>query len=108
MATLVQTFQAALPLDLFERLQLLRNRYAGAILAAGQGDYIHTRELRALSRYLGRLLAREARKSLHERGGLRMLDISLAVDRFFPELRGWNQHDLLERHRRRLLNDRAS
>jgi hypothetical protein len=97
------TVQTALPLGLFERLQQLRHRYAVALHAAAQGEYVsHARELRLLSRLVGRLLAEEARKSPEERGGLRMLDISLAVDQFLPELRGWNRHEIAERERRRL------
>lgn len=103
MATIVQTFQAALPLGLFERLERVRNRYASALLFAGKGDYSLELELRAATRYLGRLLAQEARKSPEERGGMRMMEISLAVDRFFPELRGWHQHDALQRQRKRLV-----
>ncbi len=105
MATLIQTFQAALPLELYGQLQRVRNRYAAALLAAGRGDYSHRRELRAVARQVGRILAREARKSLEERGGLRMLDLSLAVDRLFPELRGWTQHEALQV---RLRKSRAS
>ncbi|HYF92021.1 MAG TPA: hypothetical protein VD969_07220 [Symbiobacteriaceae bacterium] len=103
MATLVQpTFQAALPLALFERMQRIRQRYGGALKAATTGDYSFAQELRTVSRAVGHLLATEARKSLDERGGLRMLDISLMVDGFFPELRGWNQHEMRRLHQRRM------
>jgi hypothetical protein len=104
MATFAQSsmFQTALPLGLFDRLQRVRQRYAAALRAAHAGDYARAGELRTVSRVIGHLLAVEARKSLDERGGLRMLDISLAVDSFFPELRGWNQHEILQRHIRRM------
>lgn len=102
MATLVQTFQAVLPLDLYDQLQRLRSRYASALVAAGKGDYRFSEDLRSLSRSLGHILAEEARKSPDERGGLRMLDISLSVDSLFPEIRQWTQHDLLQRQRERL------
>lgn len=101
--------QASLPLDLFGRLQLVRSRYATALVAAGRGDYSQTQALRTVARYVGRALAREARKSPDERGGLRMLDICLAVDRFLPELRGWTQHEAVLRQRQRLSGgERAS
>lgn len=98
MAVLMQTFQTALPLDLFARLQRIRRRYAGVLRAAASGDFSREGELRTVSRALGHMLATEARKSPAERGGLRMLDISLAVDSSFPELRAWNQQAPL-RHR---------
>ncbi len=107
MAVIVQTFQTALPIELFERLQRIRNRYAPALLAAGQGDYSRRVELRSVSRVVGHILAQEAKKSPEERGGMRLLDLSLAVDRFFPELRGWNQKAALERLANRL-NGKAS
>lgn len=96
------SIQGSLPVDLFDRLQDVRNRYAVALAAAATGDYSHRSDLRAASRYVGALLAKEARKSVEERHGLRLLDISLAVDRFIPELRGWNQFDALQQQRRRL------
>jgi hypothetical protein len=109
MTLLGQSFQTALPLDLFDRVHRVRSRYAAALLAASVGDYEHAQELRSLSRYLGHLLARQARLTPEQRGGVRMLDISLAVDGFFPELRGWTQYELAQSHRRRLLaRDRAS
>ncbi|HWI64020.1 MAG TPA: hypothetical protein VNT75_19460 [Symbiobacteriaceae bacterium] len=111
MATLVQsTFQTALPLMLFERMQRIRQRYAAALKAAGMSDYSRAQELRTVNRAVGHLLATEAKKSIDERGGLRMLDISLMVDSFFPELRGWNQHEMRQLHQRRLssMSGRAS
>ncbi len=95
MVVLVQTFQTALPLELLVRLQRIRHRYAAVLQAAGRGDLSHERELTRLGRLLGHLLAAEARKSPEERGGMRMLDISLAVDAYFPELRTWNQQAAL-------------
>ncbi|MFZ5824411.1 MAG: hypothetical protein ACOY94_08795 [Bacillota bacterium] len=95
MAVLVQTFQASLPLDLFTRLHRIRRRYAAVLQAAAAGDFSNEGELHTVSRVLGHLLAKEARKEPHERGGLRMLDISLAVDSYFPELRSWNQQAAL-------------
>lgn len=97
MTIIVQTFQTALPIDLFERLQRVRNRYAAALVAAGTGDYSRRIELRSISRAVGHILAAEAGKSPEERGGMRLLDLTLAVDRFFPELRGWNQSEALRR-----------
>lgn len=91
MAVLVQTFQASLPLDLFTRLQRIRRRYARVLQAAARGDFANEGDLHAVSRLLGHTLAKEARKSVEERGGLRMLDISMAVDSYFPEMRAWNQ-----------------
>lgn len=102
MGVIVQTFQTALPIDLFERLQRIRNRYAAALVAAGEGDYSRRVELRSVSRVVGHILAQEAKKGPEQRGGMRMLDLSLAVDRFFPELRGWNQRAALERLASRL------
>lgn len=98
MGVLVQTFQASLPLELFVRLQRIRRRYARVLQAAGRGDFSNESALHGVSRLLGHILAKEARKSPQERGGLRMLDLSLAVDSYFPELRTWNQQAPL-RHR---------
>ena len=104
-----QPFQPALPLELFDLLHQQRRQYAAALLAAGTGDYSHAQELRSLSRYLGHVMAQQARLTAAERGGVSMVDIALAVDSFFPELRGWTQHELAKSHRRRLLaRDRAS
>lgn len=94
--------QTSLPLDMLREFQRLRTRYAKALAAAQAGDYARAQELRTVSRVVGHLLAREARKSLEERGGLRMLDLSLAVDRYFPELRGWTQYELHQRYRERI------
>jgi len=96
------TVQTSLPPDMLRQFERLRSRYAKALAAAQAGDYARARELRTLSRLIGRLLAREARKSPQERGGLRMLDLSLAVDRYFPELRGWTQYELHQQYRERL------
>jgi len=104
-ATLVQTFQTVLPLDLYDHLQRLRGRYATALIAAGKGDYRFGEDLGTLSRSVGHILAKEARKGPDERGGLRMLDISLSVDALFPELRQWTQHDLLQHHKERLITE---
>lgn len=93
----MQTFQTALPLELFARLERVRNRYAAALVAAGQGDFSQRVELRSVSRAVGHVLAQEARKSPEERGGMRLLDLTLAMDRFFPELRGCNQAEALRR-----------
>lgn len=108
MAIIMQTFQVALPMDMFDRLQRVRRRYADALLSAGNGDYSRALELRSVSRYLGHMLAQEARKQPEERGGLGMLDISLAVDRFFPEMRGWNQHVAIQRQLKSSSGQRAS
>jgi len=94
--------QSTLPFSMFDHLQGVRTRYAMALAAAGRGDYSHSVELRTASRYVGRLLAHEARKTLEERNGVRMLEISLAVDRFFPELRAWHQYDVVQRQVERL------
>lgn len=95
MAVMVQTFQASLPLDLFGRLHRIRRRYAAVLQAASRGDFSRDEELHAVSGLLGHILAKEARKSPEERGGLRMLDISMAVDAYFPEMRSWNQQAAL-------------
>ncbi|HYF76104.1 MAG TPA: hypothetical protein VD973_03140 [Symbiobacteriaceae bacterium] len=103
MATLVQSsFQVSLPLALYERMHRIRQRYGAALKAAIAGDFSLSQDLRTVSRAVGHLLATEARKSPEERGGLRMLDISLMVDSFFPELRGWNQHEMRRLHQRRM------
>lgn len=97
MAVVVQSFQATLPLELFNRLQRLRRRYAPVLQAAGAGDFADEARLHALTRRLGRILAEAAHKTVEERGGLRMLELSLAVDKLFPELRPWNQRAALYR-----------
>jgi len=96
------TAQTSLPPEMLARFQRIRARYAADLAAAQKGDYARAQGLRHVSRYIGRLLASEARKSPQERGGLRIVDLSLAVDRFFPELRGWTQYELLQRHRERM------
>lgn len=95
MGVIVQSFQASLPLDLFTRLQRLRRRYAPVLQAAAQGDFADEVRLHSLTRRLGRILAEAAHMSVEERGGLRMLELSLAVDGLFPELRPWNQRAAL-------------
>lgn len=95
MAVVVQSLQATLPLDLFTRLQRLRRRYAPVLSAAAAGDFADEVRLQALSRRVGRILAEAARMSVEERGGMRMLELSLAVDGLFPELRPWNQRAAL-------------
>lgn len=99
-----ESSQSTLPLDLFGRLYRVRARYAAALKAAAAGDYSYEGDLRSATRLVGRLLAREARKRPEDRGGLRMLDISLAVDKLFPELRGWTRHEIELRQRQRLLS----
>lgn len=97
MATVRSSVQATLPLGLFDRLQRIRRRYQAALKAATVGDFSRSHELGLVSRSIGHLLAEEAKKSAEERGGLGMLDIAIAVDKFLPELRGWNQHQVLQR-----------
>lgn len=103
MAAQAKALQATLPMALFDRLQNLRRRYGKALKAAAAGDFSLEQHLRAVSKAVGHLLAEEAKKPPEERGGLRMLDLSLAVDTFFPELRGWNQHELLRQSRQHIL-----
>lgn len=91
MAVVVQSFEGRMPADLYERLQRLRQRYAQVLRDAAAGDFGDEEQLQAISRRVGRLLAETARTPVEERGGLPMLEISLAVDRLFPELRAWNQ-----------------
>ncbi|HLN62212.1 MAG TPA: hypothetical protein VK464_11725 [Symbiobacteriaceae bacterium] len=106
MVTLVQTFQTSLPMGLFDRLQRLRRRYGAALKAAASGTYTgREQQLRTVSRTVSSLLADEAKKSLEDRGGLRMVDLLLAVDGLFPELRGWNQYEALQRHKQRMAGD---
>ena len=50
---------------------------------------------------MGHLLAQEAKKSPAERG-MRMLEVSLSVDRLFPELRDWNEREGLAKQQQRL------
>ncbi|MBY6275515.1 hypothetical protein [Symbiobacterium thermophilum] len=91
MGVVVQSFDGRMPGDLYERLVRLRRRHRAVLQAAAAGDFSNEAELHALSRRLGRMLAETARMPVEQRGGLRMLEISLAVDRMFPELRAWNQ-----------------
>lgn len=91
MGVVVQTFEGRMPGDLYAKLQRLRRRHGRVLRAAAAGDFSNEAELHAISRRLGRMLAETARRPVEERGGLRMLEISLAVDRMFPELRAWNQ-----------------
>lgn len=91
MGVVVQSFEGRMPGDLYARLLRLRRRHRAVLQAAAAGNFSDEAQLHALSRRLGRMLAETARKPVEERGGLRMLEISLAVDRMFPELRAWNQ-----------------
>jgi hypothetical protein len=112
--------QAALPLHLLDRFARARARWAAALEGAGRGDFSRSHELEAVSRYLGRLVAAEA-KALALRGpaafgqpvaaldspgprslpNASLLELSLLVDRAFPELRGWNEQVALRRYLRR-------
>jgi hypothetical protein len=106
MATLVQTFQASLPLGLYEKLQQLRRRYSAALKAAAVGNYTQReQQLRNLSRAVSHLLAEELRKAPAERGGLRMVDVLLAFDSLFPELRGFTEYETVQRARQRMNGD---
>lgn len=102
MTTQMHLFQPALPPALLKQVRRVRSRYQEALGAAGEGDFTHEADLRAVSHQVGHLLALEARKGPAERGGLGMLEISLAVDQFFPELRGWNRLESERRERERL------
>lgn len=93
-----------LPAAIAMELRLLRQQYAAALQEAGRGWYRRDRELAALSRRLGQLLSREARRSRVERG-LSMRELALAVDRYFPELREWSlSRALAERLRQKGLS----
>ncbi len=81
-----KVWAGALPLALDVELQQLRVRYAGALREAAVGNFRRAEELQALCTQLGRILAREARRPLAERG-VPMRALSIAVDRYFPELR---------------------
>ncbi|HEY3367934.1 MAG TPA: hypothetical protein VGK74_22980 [Symbiobacteriaceae bacterium] len=107
MAAQPEILQSTLPLDLFDRLHRVRARYAAALKAAAVGDFSHEADLQTVTRLVGRLLAREARKRPEDRGGLRMLDISLAVDKLCPELRGWTRYEIARRERQRVLSVRV-
>jgi hypothetical protein len=90
--------QSALPLQLLDRFARARGRWSTALEGAARGDYSF-RDLEAVSRYLGRLVAGEAKATaLRGRtGAVALLELSLLVDRAFPELRGWNEHVALQR-----------
>lgn len=85
-----------LPFGLALELQHLRWEYARVLGDAGVGRYEEQRLLGELSRRLGQLLAREARRPLEERG-LPMRELSLAVAGYFPELQEWSLNRALER-----------
>lgn len=92
--------QSALPLHLLERFTRARARWAAALEAAGRGDFSRSHDLEAVSRYLGRLVAKEAKSTtIGGRMGT-LLELSLLVDRAFPELRGWNEQVALRRYLR--------
>lgn len=88
MTSQVHVRLADLPLALAMELQELRHRYAAALAQAAEGNFSADEDLRALSRRLGGILAREARQPA-ERRGATMREVSMAVDRLFPELREW-------------------
>lgn len=89
--------QSALPLHLLDRFARARMRWSAALDAAGRGDFSRSHDLEAVSRYLGRLVAKEAKaSSIGGRMGT-LLELSLLVDRAFPELRGWNEQVALRR-----------
>jgi hypothetical protein len=102
MAAVLHSYQSELPVTLFDHLYHVRHRYARALRGAATGDFTQAKELRSVSRYVGHLLADEARKSLAERGGVNLVEISIAVDRYLPELRRWNHYVALEGHQRLL------
>jgi hypothetical protein len=92
--------QSALPLHLLDRFARARSRWQQALQRAARGDFSQTRELEAVSRYLGRLVAAEAKAAALRKGkaGIAsLLELSLLVDRAFPELRGWNEQVALRR-----------
>lgn len=84
--------QNAVPAAFLAAVEALRRQHAAVLDAAARGDFDIDR-LQDLSRRIGRLLAREAKKPAAERG-CRMIDLSLAVHRLFPELAGWSQVDV--------------
>lgn len=92
----MQLSTAGLPVTLALELYDLRQRYRSALNAAGHGDFSPDSALANLAKRLGTLLAREARKP-RERRGVSMRDLSLAVDRLFPELREWTLQTALRR-----------
>lgn len=92
--------QSALPLHLLDRFARARTRWSAALDGAARGDFSRSHDLEAISRYLGRLVAKEA-KSTSIRGRMgTLLELSLLVDRAFPELRGWNEQVALRRYLR--------
>lgn len=94
--------QSALPLHLLDRFAKARKRWSAALDGAGRGDFSLVRDLEAVSRYLGRLVAAEAKLSgLRGRAGVAsLMELSLLVDRSFPELRGWNEQVACQRYLR--------
>lgn len=83
-----ETGAAPLPPALAGEIDEMRSRFREALMRARRGDYSRADDLRALARAIGRLLAREARRSPGERG-LPMRELSIAVARRFPELSEW-------------------
>lgn len=77
-----------LPLALELELRDLRLEFAVALREAAAGNFQREEQLRSLAAALGRILAREARRGPAERG-MPMRELSIAVDRYFPELREW-------------------
>jgi hypothetical protein len=94
--------QSALPLHLLDRFARARARWSAALDGAGRGDFSRSHDLEAVSRYLGRLVAKEAKTALPHGSvsGASLLELSLLVDRAFPELRGWNEQVALRRYLR--------
>ncbi|HLO04011.1 MAG TPA: hypothetical protein VK191_12955 [Symbiobacteriaceae bacterium] len=94
--------QSALPLHLLDRFTRARDRWSVALDGASRGDYSKSHDLEAVSRYLGRLVAAEAKTTAQRgrAGAASLLELSLLVDRAFPELRGWNQQVALMRYLR--------
>lgn len=101
MGVLVQTHDGAMPLELMQRLGRLRRRYKEALRRAAATDFSLADQLQALQTTLGHLLAREAKKTRADRG-MAMLDLSLSVYRYFPELREWSEREAMAVHNRRL------
>lgn len=101
MGVLVQTVEGTLPLELMERLSKLRRRYRQALELAATGNFSMAEDLHTLHTTLGRILAREAKKSVAERG-MRMMDLSLSVYRYFPEFTTWSEREAMAAHRKRL------
>ena len=94
--TLQESGLAQLPPDLAMEIHSLRAQWADLLQFAACGARGRDRELRALQRRLGALLAREARRPL-ERRGVRMVSLALSVNAAFPELRSFEAR---ERRRR--------